>query len=71
MKWRATTPGTGTACWRRNPGSPASAGGRPSGVKFDDMVRMDLRYANSWSLWLDIKILLQTPHAVISASGAH
>ncbi len=42
-----------------------------SRVKFDDMVRMDLRYANSWSLWLDIKILLQTPHAVFSANGAH
>ena len=45
-------------------------GGR-SRVKFDDMVRMDLRYAASWSLWLDIKILLQTPHAVFSGNGAH
>jgi lipopolysaccharide/colanic/teichoic acid biosynthesis glycosyltransferase len=42
-----------------------------SRVKFDDMVRMDLRYASSWSLWLDIKILLQTPLAVFSANGAH
>ena len=42
-----------------------------SRVKFDDMVRMDLRYATSWSLWLDIKILLQTPWAVFSANGAH
>jgi len=42
-----------------------------SRVKFDDMVRMDLRYANSWSLWLDVKILLQTPLAVLSGSGAH
>ena len=42
-----------------------------SRVKFDDMVRMDLRYATSWSLWLDIKILLQTPLAVFSADGAH
>jgi lipopolysaccharide/colanic/teichoic acid biosynthesis glycosyltransferase len=41
-----------------------------SRVKFDDMVRMDLRYATSWSLWLDIKILLQTPGAVLSANGA-
>lgn len=45
-------------------------GGR-SRVQFDDMVRMDLRYANSWSLWLDVKILLQTPLAVFSGSGAH
>jgi lipopolysaccharide/colanic/teichoic acid biosynthesis glycosyltransferase len=41
-----------------------------SRVKFDDMVRMDLRYATSWSLWLDIKLLLQTPGAVFSANGA-
>ena len=45
-------------------------GGR-SRVKFDDMVRMDLRYANSWSLWVDLKILLQTPRAVLSGAGAH
>jgi lipopolysaccharide/colanic/teichoic acid biosynthesis glycosyltransferase len=32
---------------------------------------MDLRYAASWSLWLDIKILLKTPLAVFSTKGAH
>jgi lipopolysaccharide/colanic/teichoic acid biosynthesis glycosyltransferase len=42
-----------------------------SRVKFDDMVRMDLRYAAAWSLWLDIKILVKTPFAVLSANGAH
>ena len=26
-----------------------------SRVKFDDMVRLDIRYARSWSLWLDLK----------------
>lgn len=41
-----------------------------SRVKFDDMVRLDLRYATSWSPWLDIKILLQTPLAVIKGAGA-
>lgn len=41
-----------------------------SRVKFDEMVRMDIRYARSWSLWLDFKILLRTPLAVISGSGA-
>ena len=41
-----------------------------SRVKFDDMVRMDLKYAGSWSVWLDLKILLQTPHAVFSGNGA-
>lgn len=41
-----------------------------SRVGFDEMVRLDLSYARSWSLWLDIKILLQTPGAVISGDGA-
>lgn len=38
-------------------------------VKFDDMVRLDLIYARTWSPWLDLKILLRTPLAVIE--GAH
>ena len=42
-----------------------------SRVTFDEMVRMDLQYAKTWSLWLDIKILLQTPRAVLSGTGAH
>ena len=42
-----------------------------SRVKFDEMVRMDLRYAMSWSPWLDVKILLLTPLAVIKGSGAY
>jgi lipopolysaccharide/colanic/teichoic acid biosynthesis glycosyltransferase len=42
-----------------------------SRLRFDDMVRLDLRYATTWSLWLDIKILVQTPRAVFSGDGAH
>ena len=42
-----------------------------SSVKFDDMVRLDLRYATSWSLWMDMKILLLTPLAVIKGAGAY
>ncbi len=42
-----------------------------SRVKFDEMVRMDLRYALAWSPWLDVKILLRTPFAVIRGSGAY
>jgi Sugar transferases involved in lipopolysaccharide synthesis len=41
-----------------------------SRVKFDEMVRMDLRYAMAWSPWLDLKILLLTPLAVIRGTGA-
>ncbi len=42
-----------------------------SRTTFDDMVRLDLRYAQTYSLWTDVKILLATPRAVISGNGAH
>ena len=42
-----------------------------SRLAFDDMVRLDLRYAKTWSLWLDLKILLQTPRVVLSGDGAY
>ena len=41
-----------------------------SRVRFDDMVRLDIRYARTWSLWLDVKILLKTPGAMVSGNGA-
>ena len=40
-------------------------------IKFDEMVRLDLRYAKNWSPWLDMKILLRTPRAVLVGEGAH
>jgi len=42
-----------------------------SKTTFDDMVRLDLRYVKQWSFWLDMKILLHTPHAVFSGKGAY
>ena len=41
-----------------------------SRMEFDDMVRLDLRYVRNCSPLLDLKILLQTPKAVISGDGA-
>jgi lipopolysaccharide/colanic/teichoic acid biosynthesis glycosyltransferase len=41
-----------------------------SSVRFDEMVRLDLQYATSWSPWLDLKILMRTPRAVIGGAGA-
>jgi lipopolysaccharide/colanic/teichoic acid biosynthesis glycosyltransferase len=38
---------------------------------FDDMVRLDLRYTQSWSLWLDLRILAATPRAVFTGEGAY
>lgn len=42
-----------------------------SHTTFDEMVRLDLRYAKSWSLWLDLRILVRTPRAVLSGEGAY
>ncbi len=42
-----------------------------SRTKFDEMVRLDLQYGQSWSLWLDVKILLQTPRAMLMGDGAY
>jgi exopolysaccharide biosynthesis polyprenyl glycosylphosphotransferase len=42
-----------------------------SRTTFDEMVRLDLHYGTNWSLWLDLKILLMTPKAVVSGVGAH
>jgi lipopolysaccharide/colanic/teichoic acid biosynthesis glycosyltransferase len=41
-----------------------------SRTTFDEMVRLDLEYISKWSLWLDLKIILRTPKAVIGGAGA-
>jgi exopolysaccharide biosynthesis polyprenyl glycosylphosphotransferase len=41
-----------------------------SRVSFDEMVRMDIDYIQRQSIWLDIKILLQTSVAVLTGRGA-
>lgn len=44
--------------------------GRNRITSFEDWVALDLQYIDNWSLWLDIKILLQTIPAVLRGSGA-
>jgi lipopolysaccharide/colanic/teichoic acid biosynthesis glycosyltransferase len=39
-------------------------------VAFDDMVQMDLFYIQNMNLWLDLKIMLLTPVAMIWGRGA-
>jgi exopolysaccharide biosynthesis polyprenyl glycosylphosphotransferase len=46
------------------------AGGRNKINSFDEWVRMDLRYIDNWSLWLDFKILMRTIPAVLFGKGA-
>lgn len=46
------------------------AGGRNQITSFEEWVKMDLRYIDNWSLWLDFRILLRTIPAVLFAKGA-
>jgi lipopolysaccharide/colanic/teichoic acid biosynthesis glycosyltransferase len=41
-----------------------------SRTTFDEMVRLDLKYARTRSLWMDFRILLRTPGAVVGGKGA-
>jgi exopolysaccharide biosynthesis polyprenyl glycosylphosphotransferase len=44
--------------------------GRAGIDDFSDWIALDLRYIDQWSLWLDLRILLQTIPAVLFARGA-
>jgi exopolysaccharide biosynthesis polyprenyl glycosylphosphotransferase len=39
-------------------------------LPFDRWIVLDLQYVDSWSLWLDVKLLLQTVPAVLTGTGA-
>jgi exopolysaccharide biosynthesis polyprenyl glycosylphosphotransferase len=41
-----------------------------SSIPFEQWMKLDLKYMDEWSLWLDIKILAQTVSAVLKGSGA-
>lgn len=41
-----------------------------SKTSFNEMVRLDLRYVQNWSLWFDFKILIKTIKAVLRPNGA-
>jgi lipopolysaccharide/colanic/teichoic acid biosynthesis glycosyltransferase len=42
-----------------------------STTTFDEMVRIDIKYLQEWSIWMDLKIILQTPWAVLKGKGAY
>ena len=44
--------------------------GRNEISDFQDWVKLDLEYIDSWSLWLDLEILLKTVPAVLASRGA-
>jgi exopolysaccharide biosynthesis polyprenyl glycosylphosphotransferase len=45
--------------------------GRSSIMEFDDVVRLDTRYIDEWSIFLDIKIILKTVLVVFKKRGAY
>jgi len=42
-----------------------------SDLSWEEMVRLDLRYVENWSVALDLSILWKTMHAVLSGRGAY
>lgn len=42
-----------------------------SSVSFDEMVRLDIRYINEWSLWLDLAIIAKTVPVVLRGTGGY
>jgi exopolysaccharide biosynthesis polyprenyl glycosylphosphotransferase len=44
--------------------------GRNEITGFDEIVRLDLQYIDSWTLWLDIKLLLKTLWVVFARKGS-
>lgn len=38
-------------------------------LPFDKRVELELYYAQNWSFWLDLKILIKTPQALLSRKG--
>ncbi len=41
-----------------------------SSLSFDELVRLDFYYIESWSIWLDLAILIRTVPAVLGRRGA-
>jgi exopolysaccharide biosynthesis polyprenyl glycosylphosphotransferase len=41
-----------------------------SSIAFEDWMKLDIKYMDEWSLWLDVKILARTIPAVLKGSGA-
>ncbi len=46
-------------------------GGGRNDVDFDEMVRLDLTYIQNRSVWLDLKIMLETVKVMIKPNGAY
>jgi len=49
---------------------PWQVGGRNKVTDFEDVVGIEREYIRSWSLWRDVRILLQTIPVVLAQRGA-
>lgn len=61
--------------WRRLSIKPGITGlwqvsGRNEVKDFDDIVKLDTKYIDNWSIWQDIKLIFKTMHVVITKKGA-
>ena len=45
--------------------------GRSDIDNFEDVIKLDISYIENWSLWLDLKILVQTVQVVLRKTGAY
>ncbi|WP_029233670.1 sugar transferase [Butyrivibrio sp. VCB2006] len=62
--------------WRRISIKPGVTGlwqisGRNNITNFDDVVELDLRYIDNWTLWADIAILFKTVGVLVTKKGAY
>lgn len=44
--------------------------GRSNITDFEEVVRMDLEYIDNWSIWMDVRLLMQTLYVVFFQMGA-
>ncbi|MBW4057133.1 MAG: sugar transferase [Proteobacteria bacterium] len=44
--------------------------GRNQVQEFDDVVRLDILYIETWTIWLDVRIILKTPLVMLNRQGA-
>lgn len=45
--------------------------GRSDIDNFEDVLRLDIRYVENWSLWLDLQIILETFQVILRKTGAY
>jgi lipopolysaccharide/colanic/teichoic acid biosynthesis glycosyltransferase len=45
--------------------------GRNAITNFDEIVKLDLKYIDNWSIWEDIKIIIKTVLVLFKREGAY